>query len=54
MVTFELRENTQLDEREKQMLEQAKNVPIVFDSDSPELTKEMEDAFKTGENRKAI
>ena len=24
MVTFELRENTQLDEREKQMLEQAK------------------------------
>lgn len=46
MVTFELRENTQLDEREKQMLEQAKNVPIVFDSDSPELTKEMEDAFR--------
>ena len=46
MVTFELRENTQLDEREKQMLEHAKNVPIVFDSDSPELTKEMEDAFR--------
>ena len=27
-------------------LNKLKNVPIVFDSDSPELTKEMEDAFR--------
>ena len=46
MVTFELKENAELDEREKQMLARAKNVPIIFDDDSPELTKEMEEEFR--------
>ena len=52
MVTFELKENKELDEREKQMLAQAKNVPVIFDEDSPELTKEMEDAFRRARKEK--
>lgn len=52
MVTFELKENTELDEREKQMLARAKNVPIVFDDDSPELTKEMEDELRQARKNK--
>ena len=52
MVTFELKENTELDEREKQMLARAKNVPTVFDNDSPELTKEMEDELRQARKNK--
>ena len=52
MVTFELKENTELDEQEKQMLSRAKNVPIVFDDDSPELTKEMEDELRQARKNK--
>lgn len=52
MVTFELKENTELDEREKQMLARAKNVQTVFDNDSPELTKEMEDELRQARKNK--
>lgn len=46
MVTFKLtRENTTLTKTERQMVEEAKKLPIVYDDDSPELTEEMEKAF---------
>ena len=45
MVTFELRENMELSTAEKQTLENAKKMPVVYDEDSPELTEAMEQAF---------
>lgn len=45
MVTFELDENAKLTEEEKKMLAAAKDRPIVYDEDCPELTEEMERAF---------
>lgn len=46
MVTFKLTgENLALTEQEKQMIEEAKKLPVVFDEDSPQLTEEMKKAF---------
>ena len=45
MVTFELREGMKLSAEEKQALENAKKLPVVYDEDSPELTETMEKAF---------
>lgn len=45
MVTFELREGMELSPEEKQALEDAKKLPVVYDEDSPELTEAMEQAF---------
>ena len=45
MVTFELREGMKLSAEEKQALENAKKLPVVYDEDSPELTEAMEQAF---------
>ena len=45
MVTFEPREGLELSPEEKQALEDAKKLPVVYDEDSPELTETMERAF---------
>ena len=45
MVTFELDGNAALTDREKMMLAAAKDLPVVYDNDSPELTDDMERAF---------
>ena len=44
MVKFELNENAVLSEREKELLEEAKKKPVVYDEDSPRLTDDMERA----------
>ena len=45
MVTFELQEDMELSAEEKQDLENAKKIPVVYDEDCPELTEAMEQAF---------
>lgn len=46
MVTFELAETTSvLTDGEKRMLEKAKELPVIYDDDSPELTGKLEQAF---------
>ena len=42
MVSFELNENSIVTNEEKNMLEEAKKMPVVFDEDSPELSVVME------------
>lgn len=42
MVSFELNENSIITNEEKNMLEEAKKMPVVFDEDSPELSVVME------------
>lgn len=46
MVTHELKGNEKLTEHEKTMIEKAKEMPIIYDEDSPELTPAMEKAFR--------
>lgn len=46
MITATLSEDEQLTDEDKKMLEEAKKHPITFDEDSPELTPEMEKAFR--------
>ena len=45
MVSFKLEQGAKLSDKEKQMLEEAKRLDVVYDEDSPELTKDMEKAF---------
>lgn len=45
MVSFKLEPGTELSNKEKQMLEDAKKMPVIYDFDSPELTDDMEKAF---------
>ncbi len=45
MVTFELDGNSPLTSGEKKLLAEAKQLPPVYDEDSPELTDDMEKAF---------
>ncbi|MBR4212115.1 MAG: hypothetical protein IKR84_07000 [Oscillibacter sp.] len=45
MVTFELREGLELSPEEKQALEDAKKLPVVYDEDSPALTDAMKRDF---------
>lgn len=46
MITAILSENEKLTDEDKRMLEDAKKYPIIYDEDSPELTPEMEKAFR--------
>lgn len=46
MITAVLSENEKLTDEDKKMLEDAKKYPIIYDEDSPELTLEMEKAFR--------
>jgi hypothetical protein len=46
MITTTLSKNEKITDEEKKMIEEAKKQPIVFDEDSPELTPEMEKAFR--------
>lgn len=46
MVTYVLKGNEKITEHEKSMIEKAKEIPIVYDEDSPELTPAMEKAFR--------
>lgn len=45
MVIFELDGTAGLTNQEKRMLAAAKELPVVYDDDSPELTDDMEKAF---------
>lgn len=45
MVSFKLEQEARLSNEEKQMLREARKIPIVYDMDSPELTDDMEQAF---------
>ncbi len=45
MVKITLDDLPEMTEEEKQQLERAKNLPVVYDEDSPEPTPEMEAAF---------
>lgn len=44
-VTFKLDKNASLTDQEKAMIAEAKELPVVYDEDSPELTETMEKAF---------
>ena len=46
MVTYKLKGNEKITDHEKSMIEKAKEKPIVYDEDSPELTPVMEKAFR--------
>ncbi|MCI9509858.1 MAG: hypothetical protein HFF10_08995 [Angelakisella sp.] len=52
MVTFELTGPAELTSREKELLLEAKKRPIAYDEDSPELTDEMEAAFRAARKAK--
>ncbi len=45
MMRVKLDEDRALTEEERQQLERAKELPVVYDEDSPECTPEMEAAF---------
>ena len=45
MVTFELNETATLTNKEKKILAEARKLPVVYDTDSPELSDDMEKAF---------
>lgn len=45
MVTFEIDKTAGLTNKERNILAAAKELPIVYDDDSPELTADMEKAF---------
>ena len=54
MVTYKLKWNEKITEHEKSMIEKVKEMPIVYDEDSPELTPAMEKAFQlAAKNRNA-
>ena len=46
MIIAILSEDEKLTDEDKKMLEEAKKYPIIYDEDSPELTPEMEKAFR--------
>lgn len=52
MVTFELDGNATLTDKETEMLAAAKELPVVYDDDSPELTDDMERAFAAARKAK--
>lgn len=52
MVAFELDGNAVLTDREKEMLAAAKELPVVYDDDSPKLTDDMERAFAAARKAK--
>lgn len=46
MITATLSKDERLTDEDRKMLEEARKHPITFDEDSPELTPEMEKAFR--------
>lgn len=52
MVTFELDGTAALTNRERELLEQAKKLPVVYDEDSPQMTDDMEKAFSNARKAK--
>jgi hypothetical protein len=46
IITASLSKDGILTEEQKKEIEEAKKIPITFDEDSPEMTPEMEKAFK--------
>ena len=46
MITAALPNDENLTDEDRKMLEEARKNPITFDEDSPELTPEMEKAFR--------
>ena len=46
MITATLSKDEKLTDEDRKMLEEARKHPITFDEDSPELTPEMEKAFR--------
>lgn len=52
MVTFELDGSAALTSGEKKLLSAAKQLPVVYDEDSPELTDDMEKAFAAARKAK--
>lgn len=46
VVNAYLDKDEKITEKDKEMIAEAKKYPIVFDEDSPELTPEMEKAFR--------
>lgn len=52
MVTFELDGSAALTSGEKELLSAAKQLPVVYDEDSPELTDDMEKAFAAARKAK--
>ena len=52
MVSFKLEQGSRLSNEEKQMLQEAKKLPIIYDADSPELTDDMEKAFIAARKKK--
>ncbi|MCM1221603.1 MAG: hypothetical protein NC548_44705 [Lachnospiraceae bacterium] len=46
MITATLSKDEKLTDEDRKMLEEARQYPIIYDEDSPELTPEMEKAFK--------
>ena len=47
MITYELDENNiQLTDAERQDLEKAEKMPVVYDKDSPALTPQIAEAFR--------
>ena len=46
MITAALSNDENLTDEDRKMLEEARKNPITFDEDSPELTPEMEKAFR--------
>lgn len=52
MVIYELKGNEKITERGKSMIEKAKEMAIVYDGDSPELTPAMEKAFRSAAKKR--
>ncbi len=46
IVTYKRDKNTPLTDEELEMLSKAEKMPVVYDEDSPEMTPEMEAAFR--------
>lgn len=52
MVLYKLKQGAAVSNEEKEMLNEAKKLPVVYDEDSPELTDDMEKAFIAARKRK--
>lgn len=52
MVTYELKKDAKLTDSEREALKKAKSMPVIYDDDSPEMTREMEQAFIAARKKK--
>ncbi len=46
IVSYTLKEGTEITEEQKEMIRKAKQMPIVYDEDSPEMDEKMRKAFE--------